>query len=208
MLLWDFFLTHGVFAGPEAGVPQTAPSAATSGAGSGQPDTANAQMDQPSSVAGNEGGDNAPQQPLKQDSADANATTGAPDTSQQRSERSAANDTNPFRNLGNALEQWKARLNVTQDTAQEEGAGGGDNEDVEMDAQDGAEYEFLPAQQPGAVDSSAPQTLAAATQAQAEDQAAHLSHAVDGTEDEAGIPDDADAMEEPVATDPPGRRAT
>ena len=51
---------------------------------------------------------------------------------------------NPFRDLGNAMEHWKAKLAVNNDAPPEEdGAGGEDNADNSEERPDAAEYEFL-----------------------------------------------------------------
>ncbi|KAK9833665.1 hypothetical protein WJX74_002204 [Apatococcus lobatus] len=120
----------------------------------------------------------------------ADATEG-PDPSQQRPPQEA----NPFRDLGKAVERWRARLAVSQDAGQDQAdaddaAGGAAEEqpgdDGSTQAEDlpaGGEYEFIKAGEQRQAGEA--QTMAAATeeQAHAAAQAAFQEAGAEGGED-------------------------
>lgn len=69
---------------------------------------------------------------------------GSSEKGRDEKKRKESQEANPFRNLGSALERWKANLNVTGD-AGEEGAGGDEEKEPEQEQEEevfGEEYEF------------------------------------------------------------------
>lgn len=124
-------------------------------------------------------------------------------SSKQRSEA------NPFRNLGDALERWKAKLSVTTDVSPPEDAEGEDKEPIVNAGDDaneenasprdpdpaaeGAEYRFLGKQESKQAGDA--QTLASATEEQGTDGAAQKRDDTDAMEEKDGADNDDDGGE-------------
>jgi midasin len=143
---------------------------------------------------GRGGGSQMPSQPLTQDAEPeaSRVDDAAPDDSTvdgaPGAHRPASQQTNPFRSLGDAREQWRRDLLVGCDAAEEDGGAAGGEEGG---PKEGPEYQFL-RQEGEQVVAKWQQALADATQAQIDEQAAAAADGA-GLEDE-GAPQEEEAL--------------